>query len=73
MKIRLLALYSIAIAGAAFHFGHQMSPVKDHLVMVESQIPVCSPLLVPQPKQKYVTAQLDMLAAAVPARALRAK
>lgn len=73
MKIRLLALYSIAIAGAAFYFGHQMSPVKDHLVMVESQIPVCSPLLISPNKKKYVMAQMDILSAAIPANALRAK
>lgn len=58
MKIKLLIIYTIALGGLAFHFGHQTGPVNDHLVMVENIKHDCA---------------VNVLAMAIPNHALGAK
>ena len=68
-KLTLIAVLCAA-SFAAGYSRHEIKPV-DHIVIAETRIPVCAPLLVPRDRQAWVGKQRDIIAAAIPARALR--
>lgn len=71
MKTKLIFIAALAIFFGGFVIGQSQQKIVEKLVMVESRVAVCAPLLIPRNKQKYVSAQRDILSASIPLSALR--
>jgi hypothetical protein len=68
---RILIIVALVAFGAGYSIKKTTVKTVTREVIAETHVAVCAPLLVPQANKKHVKKQQDILAAVIPASALR--